>query len=107
MIGRVLQLCACSIHDIHKTDDLFSYVVRLIGFLIWWSQDNVRDLSLRIIGCGFTLEHVAFQRLGVVSSCLGENLHEQTYTFGYGRALPSGCDVNEVRECQLELSNHI
>lgn len=69
-----------------------------------YTQDKARQVSLRLVGCGFSLVHVAFQRLAVVSTCLGEggsrsgSGQDIRYTYGYGQAIPDACNAYEVGE---------
>lgn len=59
-------------------------------------QESLHYLAVRIVGCGFTLAHLKFQRISVVTSCMGEDLESDVSTLGYGRVVPDECSVGEV-----------
>eukprot|EP00904_Undaria_pinnatifida_P002817 jgi/Undpi1/12536/HiC_scaffold_6.g02205.m1 len=64
-------------------------------------EEALSHLAVRVVGCGFTLAHLKFQRISVVTSCVGEDSESDIATLGYGRAVPDGCSAGEVLEYSL------
>lgn len=63
----------------------------------------MKYVSFRVVGCGFTVAYMAFQRLSVVASCLGADVSLESTMFGFGLSLPSDCNAEEVRKVQAFL----
>lgn len=51
---------------------------------------------MKIVGCGFTLSDLVFQRISVVTSCMGESMDTDVATVGFGGSVPSSCYEEEV-----------
>ena len=47
------------------------------------------------------MAHLKFQRVSVVTSCMGDDLESEVSTLGYGRVVPEDCSVEEVSASYL------
>ncbi|CAM9206723.1 unnamed protein product [Scytosiphon promiscuus] len=61
----------------------------------------LRQVGVKIVGCGFTLADLVFQRISVVTSCLGDDMETDVGTVGFGGSVPSSCDEEEVLEASV------
>lgn len=57
---------------------------------------------MSIVGCGFTLGDLVFQRISAVTTCLGADYTSAVTTLGFGRSVPESCSQNEVRQEKRE-----
>lgn len=60
-------------------------------------QSSLQSVAVRVVGCGFTLADLVFQRISAVTSCLGDDLASDVTTLGFGRSVPELCNEDEVR----------
>lgn len=59
-------------------------------------QAFLQRVGVEIVGCGLTLAHLSFQRMSVVTTCLGVGMDMEVATIGFGRSVPESCEEDEV-----------
>ena len=78
----------------HRSFSCLLFSLLLVGG--FYPQASLQDVAVRIVGCGFTLAHLVFQRISVVTTCLEADYASEVTTVGFGRSVPETCNEDEV-----------
>lgn len=79
---------------------------RFCSTAVFWAilfspQSSLQQVGVRIVGCGFTMADLVFQRISAVTTCLGADLTSDVTALGFGRSVPESCNEDEVRRGRL------